>query len=689
MRHPQFHRAESGKALRQKRKNRVRVTMQQSDFTNAPPETVLKSVFGYNSFRLLQKDIISNVLAGRDTLAVMPTGGGKSLCYQIPALIFDGLTVVVSPLISLMQDQVAGLNAAGINAVFLNSTVDWETYVGSTHAMLRGETKIVYVSPEGLATTRIRDLLQDERITVRCITIDEAHCVSEWGHDFRPDYLEIASIRRLCPGAVCLALTATATKQVQRDIIGNLRLENPAVLVSSFDRANIYLNVVQKQNGLSQIVDCIRRHWGESGIIYCFSRKQVDTLTVQLEKLGYSVLNYHAGLSDAERADHQTKFIRDEVQLMVATLAFGMGIDKPNVRFVIHYELPKSLEQYYQEIGRAGRDGLPSEALLLYSAGDIRKIRYFFDEAADKEKSEQLLQGMIDYATNRVCRRKALLAYFGETYRPATQQTATQSVLSTPDVPPAGTCCDLCDLGDIPLIDMTVPVQKLLSCIIRTNERFGAAYVIDVLLGSRQKRILDHHHDTLSTYGIGRELDRNQWFEVVNALLDAGYLLKTDDYNVLKLTETGVTALRNRDEIKLAVSFARSGVGADSRDLMANGGFVPKNRTASSSNGGLMFPKPVGKKSKKQLSADYNARMADALSQNSDTAALIDALKKWRRREASEQNVPPYIIFGDKTLYELVALRPQTTADLLTISGIGESKAARYGESILRVIAEY
>ena len=682
--------------------------MSQSDFVGAKPEVVLKSVFGYDSFRLLQKDIITHVLSGKDTLAVMPTGGGKSLCYQIPALIFDGLTVVVSPLISLMQDQVASLNAAGVSAVFLNSTVEWEDYLDAMNAIRRGETKIVYVSPEGLATARIRDLLHEERITVRCITIDEAHCVSEWGHDFRPDYLEISSIRKQFPGAVCLALTATATKQVREDIIRNLGLQNPAVLVSSFDRANIYLNVVPKQNGLSQIVDCIRRHWGESGIIYCFSRRQVDSLAEQLEKLGYSVLNYHAGLTDEERADHQTKFIRDEVQIMVATLAFGMGIDKPNVRFVIHHEIPKSLEQYYQEIGRAGRDGLPSEALLLYSAGDIHKIRYFFDEAADREKSEQLLQGMVSYATSRVCRRKTLLGYFGEKYNPKTAdctrrpecpdlasgQNASQKSLPQPNRFPAGFCCDICDLSELPLADMTVPVQKLLSCIIRTNSRFGASYVIDVLLGSRQKRILENHHDEISTYGIGRELDRDQWFEVVNALLDEEYLAKTEDYNVLQITPKGAAALRNREPFKLALAFVRDSVPSGNA-LAAQGVFVPKSHAAAGANGGLMFPKPAGKKSrsKKQLSADYSRQMADALvqdgsGQGAENAALIDALKKWRRKEASEQNVPPYIIFNDKTLYDLVALRPQTTDDLLMVSGIGQSKAERYGDGILRVISE-
>ncbi|WP_407426739.1 RecQ family ATP-dependent DNA helicase [Treponema sp.] len=510
------------------------------DFTNKKPEEVLKSVFGYESFRLLQKDIISNVLSGKDTLAIMPTGGGKSLCYQIPALIFEGLTVVVSPLISLMQDQVASLNAAGINAVFLNSTVEWEDYKDSMNSIRRGETKIVYVAPETLVTQKINDLLHDDRVTVSCITIDEAHCVSEWGHDFRPDYLEISSLRNQFKNAVFLALTATATRAVREDIIKTLRLKNPDVLVSSFDRPNIFLDVQQKsKNALEQVVECIRRHPDESGIIYCFSKRQVDELTEKLERLGYSVLNYHAGLTDEVRADHQKKFIRNQIQIMVATLAFGMGIDKPNVRFVIHYDMPKSLEQYYQEIGRAGRDGLASEALLLYSAGDIHKIRYFFDEANDKAHCETLLQGMLSYATGRTCRRKLLLSYFGENFK---KKNSVKSDFH---------CCDLCETGPVPEIDMTIPCQKLMSCIIRTNSRFGAAYIIDVLLGSRSKRILENGHNMLSTWGIGRELDKNQWHELVNLLIEKKFITRYGDYNILLLTNDGLNALKNRDKIML------------------------------------------------------------------------------------------------------------------------------------------
>ncbi|MBP5283473.1 MAG: RecQ family ATP-dependent DNA helicase, partial [Treponema sp.] len=456
------------------------------DYTNAKPLTILKEVFGYKKFRPLQENIILNVLSGHDTLAIMPTGGGKSLCYQIPAMIFDGITVVISPLISLMQDQVDGLTAGGVNAVFLNSTLEWEDYLAAMNSIRRGETRIVYVSPEGLSSGKVQDLLHDQRVKVSCITIDEAHCVSQWGHDFRPDYLEIASIRRQFPQAVCLALTATATEDVKADIIRNLSLVNPEILVNSFNRPNIFLNVQNRNDALSQTVECIRRHQNESGIIYCFSRRQVDTLTQTLTDLGYSALNYHAGLTDEVRRNHQNQFIRDQVQIMVATLAFGMGIDKPNVRFVIHYDMPKSLEQYYQEIGRAGRDGLPCEALLLYSGGDIFKIRHFFADSADPENSERLLQAMVSYSTSAECRRRSLLAYFGEEW-------------TTPD-DQKNCCCDICSAGPALLVDMTIPCQKFMSCVIKTNSRFGQNYIIDVLLGSRAEKILTNGHNMISTW---------------------------------------------------------------------------------------------------------------------------------------------------------------------------------------------
>lgn len=651
------------------------------DYTGKTPEEVLKQVFGYDSFRPLQKEIITNVLEKKDTLAIMPTGGGKSLCYEIPALIFDGLTVVVSPLISLMQDQVASLNANGVNAVFLNSTVEWEDYRDSMNSIRRGETKIVYVAPESLMTSKINDLLHDPRVNVCCITVDEAHCVSEWGHDFRPDYLEISSLRSQFKNAVFLALTATATVSVREDIIKNLKLKNPEILVSSFDRPNIFLNVVPKnsKNALEQVVKCIKRHLDESGIIYCFSKKQVDTLTEQLDRLGFSVLNYHAGLMDGVRAEHQTKFIRDEVQIMVATLAFGMGIDKPNVRFVIHYDMPKSLEQYYQEIGRAGRDGLASEALLLYSAGDIHKIRYFFDEVSDKENAERLLQGMVNYATSRKCRRQTLLEYFGQKFNPDEKPKEERKIGKF------GCCCDICETGPAPELDMTIPCQKFMSCIIRTGSRFGANYVIDVLLGSRDKRILENHHNQLSTWGIGRELNKAQWLEVSNLLIERNFVMKYGDYSVLKLTNEGLSTLKNRDKIMLPFNLSKSSARLSAEEMKSENIFSPKYRASAGANGGIMFPKPESKKKagftlyKKEV--DF---AGDSVAQKIQTE-----LKKWRKKTAQELDVPPYIIFGDKTLNDIAAKKPESTDELYSISGLGEKKIEKYGWKILEIAGEF
>jgi ATP-dependent DNA helicase RecQ len=620
----------------------------------ALPETVLKSVFGYDSFRPLQKEIITNVLAGKDTLAVMPTGGGKSLCYQIPALIFDGLTVVVSPLIALMQDQVSSLVANGVNAVFLNSTLEWDEYCRAADLIRSGEIKLVYVSPEGLATQRMQDLFHSESVTVSCITIDEAHCVSEWGHDFRPDYLEIASFRSQFPGAVCLALTATATKQVREDIVANLRMKKPEIRVASFDRSNIFLEVQPKRDAFSQVIKCIAKHKDESGIIYCFSRKQVDVLTQALSGAGYSVLSYHAGLSDSERSEHQEAFIRDRVSIMVATVAFGMGIDKPNVRFVIHYDMPKSLEQYYQEIGRAGRDGLPAHALLLYSAGDIHKIRYFFNENVDSAKAELLLQGMISYASGRSCRRAMLLGYFGETYVPGTGAEHAA-------------CCDVCAGGDLPLADVTIPAQKLLSCIIRTQQRFGAAYVIDVLLGSRNKRITDNGHTELSTWGIGRELSKNDWFELVEQLVERGYLIKTGEYNIVSVTAEGRGFLAERRTLALPVSFEGS-----VSDTGAGCGKVPAQGTVR---------KFVLHKKEKAPVPGKTVDQDDA-----DAVRIISELKEWRRKTADEENVPPYVIFGDRTLADIASKKPSSVSELLGVYGIGMLKADKFGSPVLRIV---
>ena len=657
------------------------------------PEQILKSVFGYDKFRPGQKEIIQNILDGRDTLAVMPTGGGKSLCYQIPALIFEGITVVVSPLISLMQDQVGALLENGVNAAFLNSTLTLEEYKKTVRAIKSGETKLLYVSPEGLATERVKSILSEADVPVSCVTIDEAHCISEWGHDFRPDYMEIAAFRKRFKDAVCLALTATATKQVQTDIVKNLKLKNPAVLVASFNRSNIFLDVQPRTDGLAQILEFLGEHKDESGIIYCLSRKEVDSITQELQERGISAMAYHAGLTDQERADHQNKFIKSQVDVIVATVAFGMGINKPDVRFVIHYALPKSIEEYYQEIGRAGRDGLPSEALLLYSAGDIHRIRFFFKDKSDDEsfKAEKLLQAMIDYAQCRTCRREFLLNYFGEEYNSEDTKTDCK-----PKMPPtdgrvlnrvsagnssssestdalrttqgqdaaarggnslqnqnAAPCCDICESGGLPLKDVTVPAQKFLSCVYRVDQRFGAAHIIDILLGSRNEKIKKFNHNFLSTWGIGTELSKQAWFELVDAMQNAGLIERVGEWNIVKVTSLGKELLQNRDKIELPV---RIDFGSQKKAELA----LPKKSAI------------LHKKTE--------------LKDDAATQALFDRLKAWRKKFAEEENVPPYFIFNDKTLVEIANQKPSTRSGLLSISGIGELKAKKFGDDILRII---
>ncbi len=510
-------------------------------FVDSNPELVLSSVFGYKNFRPLQEAVINSVLAKKDTLVIMPTGGGKSLCYQIPALILKGITIVVSPLISLMSNQVASLEKHGIHSVFLNSSLEWKEYLKAVDEIKKGFVKIIYVSPEGLATSRIRDLLNEGNLEVSCITIDEAHCVSEWGHDFRPDYMEIFSVRKLFPKATMIALTATATEQVKKDIIKNLGLKKPEIFTTSFDRKNIFLEVQPKKSGESQVIDFLKNHKDESGIIYCTSRRQVDELFVSLKKKGYSVLNYHAGLPDDVRGEHQQLFIEDKVKIIVATVAFGMGIDKPNVRFVINFDLPKSIEEYYQEIGRAGRDGQPAWALLLYTYADVHKIRYFFTDMADPTKAEMKLKSMVNFASGNTCRRKALLNYFGEKYEATTGESD------------GSWCCDICSnlREEKPLTDMTIPIQKFLCCILRTKSRFGAAYVIDVLLGSHNKRILENGHNMISTFSIGHELTKDDWHDLVDLLLEKEYIQRVGEYNVLELTDKGRDLLVTREKVLL------------------------------------------------------------------------------------------------------------------------------------------
>ena len=452
---------------------------------------------------------------------------------------------------------------------------------------------------------------------------------------------------------------------MQEDITANLRMKTPEVFVAGFNRANIFLEVRPKRNALREVIACLEQHSGESGIIYCFSRKQVDKLTEQLTDSGYSALNYHAGLSDEVRRNHQQQFIRDKVRIMVATVAFGMGIDKPNVRFVIHYDLPKSLEEYYQEIGRAGRDGLASHALLLYSAGDARKIRSFFEEAADSANSERLLQAMLKFASARTCRRHFLLSYFGERFVPAAANEKPENADAKPEDIDSESesaygqicpfpCCDVCAAPPSPLTDVTIPAQKFMSCIYRTQSRFGLSYIVDVLLGSKQKRIIENGHDKVSTWGIGRELSKEDWFALSDALIYAGLVEKIGDYNVLIITENGKWVLTSRAKIELPV------------DLIGQSGV---NQTESKNSG--IDAKTQGTALKK---GEY--KRGDFLrTLDEDDAALYGAIKEWRKRTAEEENVPPYVIFGDRTIEDLILKKPRTVRELLNVFGIGEIKA--------------
>ena len=590
------------------------------------PTHILKNTFGYDTFRPLQGEIIENVLARHDTLAIMPTGGGKSLCYQIPALLFEGLTVVVSPLISLMKDQVEQLRAFGVPSLFLNSSLGPQEYQENMEYVRRGEVKLLYVAPETLLTPRLLSLL--DSVQVDCLTIDEAHCISEWGHDFRPEYRQLVEVRQRYPKAVCLALTATATSRVRQDIRHTLKFASTNEFVASFNRENLYIEVLRKSDPVAQTIEIIERYKDQSGIVYCFSRRQVDELAAYLASRGYSVRPYHAGLEDVERHRNQEAFIRDDAQIIVATIAFGMGINKPNVRFVIHFDLPKSIESYYQEIGRAGRDGLPAHCLLLYSYSDVAKLNYFIDQKEGNEKrvAIQHLDAIVRFAEDeRICRRKPLLQYFGES-------TA------------ADTCsnCDNCTSAPTPLTDITVFAQKFLSCVKRADEKFGAGHITDILLGSKNEKVLRWEHDKLSTYGIGTELTKKQWMHIARQLLTMGYLQQEGEYHTLSITAKALEALRKRETILGVVQEAER----------------------------------VRTKGRKKEEIEYNS-------------ALFALLRQKRKEMADEAGVPPYVIFSDKTLVEMAAYYPQTKTSLLQISGVGEVKLRQYGDAFLEVIKSY
>ncbi len=602
----------------------------------------LKKHFGYDQFRPLQREIIEDALAGRDVFVLMPTGGGKSLCFQLPALVRDGLTIVVSPLIALMKDQVDALQTSGIPATYLNSTLDREEAKARWRGLHRGDYRMLYVAPERLMLDTFLERALNWDIAQ--IAIDEAHCISEWGHDFRPEYRELKKLRKHLPDVPIMALTATATERVRADIIKELELLDARPYVASFNRPNLTYRVIPKTAAYEQLLAFIRSRPNDSGIIYCASRKSTESLAGNLSKDGVSAKPYHAGLTNVERTKHQDAFLRDDVRVITATIAFGMGINKPNVRFVVHYDLPKNLESYYQETGRAGRDGLPSECVLLFSPGDVAKQRHFIDEKTEKEAriARAQLQQMVHYAEARECRRATLLEYFGETYPPSSDGVGDQA-------PPLNFSCESCDncLQPRETFDGTVHAQKFLSCVYRIHSRhgfgFGLGHVVDVLRGADTEAIRQRGHNELSTYGIGADLKRAEWQAIGRELLRLELVeCAPGKFATLSLTPAGLEALRKRTSIVLT----------------------------------------------KQIEiAETSARIK--LGAIECDEVLFARLRRLRRKLADERGVPAYIIFSDVSLREMARKYPTNSIEFRRIPGVGEQKLKDFGEVFLHEIKSY
>jgi ATP-dependent DNA helicase RecQ len=590
---------------------------------------LLKQFFGFDSFRPLQEEIIRDALAGRDVLALLPTGGGKSLCFQLPALVSAGLTVVVSPLISLMKDQVDALQASGVPATFLNSSLKSDEARARLRDLHSGEYRLLYVAPERMM---LSGFLNDLRSwNVNLLAIDEAHCISEWGHDFRPEYRRLAELRSQFPEVPLMALTATATERVRLDIVKQLRLREPKRYVASFNRPNLTYRVLPKSKAYEQVLHFVNTRPNESGIVYCQSRKSAENVATRLSDDGVLAKPYHAGLDAKERSMNQELFLRDEVRVICATIAFGMGINKPNVRFVVHYDLPKNVEGFYQETGRAGRDGLPSECLLLFSAGDAVKYSRFIDEVSDEKQrmiATAQLRQMVDFAESGECRRVALLRYFGEDFR--------------------GPNCGGCDncLTPRETYDGTLAGQKFLSCVYRVREKsginFGINQIVEVLAGAETENIIKWDHHTVSTYGIGKEFSRVEWRTIGRELIRLGYLRQVaEKFNVLQLTEQGQAALRERQSIRLTKR--------------------PTVTKAAQPRAG-------------EISCDED---------------LFERLRRLRKRLADERGVPPYIVFSDVSLRQMARQYPSNEAEFAQISGVGEQKLKRFGKIFLSAIAKY
>ena len=597
---------------------------------------LLKRHFGYDQFRPGQEEIISNALAGRHNLVVMPTGGGKSLCYQLPALATGGVTLVISPLIALMKDQVDGLRANGIAADFLNSALDNRTAAEVERGAQAGAVRLLYVAPERVSLPGFRRFLGT--LDLRMIAIDEAHCISEWGHDFRPDYRTLADLRELFPQTPVMALTATATERVQRDIVEQLRLNDCRRFVSGFDRPNLTYRVEPGAGSGDALLDLLEERKGQSAIVYCFSRKDTEELANRLTSAGHPAVAYHAGLDPNTRRMTQERFIDGDVPIVAATIAFGMGIDKPDIRLVVHHALPKSIEAYYQETGRAGRDGLPSECVLFFNEGDRAKQEYFIRSMTGEARAvaERQLQQMVDFCRLSTCRRRYLLQYFGET-------TAREECGN----------CDVC-LAEKQSVDVTVVAQKLLSAVIRTGERFGIAHVCNVLLGKNLQRVRELEHDKLSVFGIVDDYDIKELRSIGDRLVEKGLLVRADgQYATISATNAGREWLRRRDRLTLDLRVAE--------------------------------PPRQSQPSRERRSNDAGNTVSDA----GYDPALFEQLRVLRRRLADEQAVPAFVVFGDVTLKGLAAAKPTNPQDMLAVSGVGPAKLERYGEAFLAVVREH
>ncbi len=592
-------------------------------------ETALKQFFGYDQFRSQQREIVEEALENRDLLVIMPTGGGKSLCFQLPALLKPGLMIVVSPLISLMQDQVDALQDNGIGATFLNSSLSLTDIRSREIDIFNGKIKLLYVAPERLVSEKFAAFLDTiyTKIGVSAFAIDEAHCVSEWGHDFRPEYRQLIQLRRRYPQTPLFALTATATKRVQEDIVQQLGLRQPSIHIASFNRSNLYYEIKPKeQRSYNQLLNYIRTQKG-SGIVYCLSRRSVDEVSLRLQQDGILALPYHAGITDETRTSNQTRFIRDDVQIMVATVAFGMGINKPDVRFVVHYDLPKNLESYYQESGRAGRDYESANCIMFFSLRDLKKIEYIINQktsSQEQKMAHQQLRQVINYAEGTDCRRTIVLRYFGERF--------------------AGNCgnCDNC-CHPKPIEDWTIEAQKFLSCVARCQERFGMVHIINVLRGSRKKKIEDYGHHLLSTYGIGNDKTVNEWKMLARSLIHQGLVNETSDgYPVLKLNKRSWEILRKQRAVEIAVS----------------------------------------QQSAARASGDYNPRAAEM-------EILFEQLRRLRKQIADAQTVPPYVIFHDSSLKLMAQIKPQTIDAFAQISGVTQHKLTQYGDRFISEIRTF